>query len=390
MDDVRVVRSDEQALILSTEDGREFRLMIDDAVASEIRQIARRDRRPSTARPRDIQMHLRSGKSRAEVARLMELEEADVERFEEPVLAERRFVLENAHRVPVRTEGSEGNESVFGEAVAQRLDSLGATAVVWRSWKEDRDPWRVGLSFTTPDTEHDAIWEFDHRKHTLRPTNTDAINLSKQGDVGAQLIPKLRAVDDGPPAPPSDDTVLEAASDPADALPATTDSITTASEYERIREIEQRAVKTVDEERADLSQTADLLDALRRRRGDRDQGDRDHLEDVPQDATVSASSSEPHQPETELPVELPEAPPSPRPAPNIWSGKGVSSESERTPTPPQHNEPPHGSETPHVPAPSDVPETPQNRRAEKSKKSRSAIPSWDDILFGTRSEEDPL
>src|SRR5690606_28076656 len=42
-----------------------------------------------------------------------------------------------------------------------------------------------------------------------------------------------------------------------------------ASEFARRREIDQRAIKTPEPEQPDLGQTADLLDALRKRRGAR-------------------------------------------------------------------------------------------------------------------------
>ena len=68
MDELRMVRREDGAIILANELGEEYRLAIDDVVASEIRQLSKRPAGPSSVRPREIQALLRAGKSRAEVA----------------------------------------------------------------------------------------------------------------------------------------------------------------------------------------------------------------------------------------------------------------------------------------------------------------------------------
>src|SRR5690606_34839692 len=72
------------------------------------------------------------------------------------------------------------------------------------------------------------------------------------------------------------------------------------AEYERRREIDQRAVNTTAQPGSDLSQTADLLDALRKRRGERERSaqNRDQQEHLP-------APPEPPQADLPNPIEPP-------------------------------------------------------------------------------------
>ena len=464
MDELRVVRSEEQALIVASDDGTEFRLVVDEVLLAEIRQISKRERRNTGARPREIQSLLRSGKSRLEVARITELDEQDVARFEEPVLAERRYILDLAREVPVRTAGAEGEQSAFGEAVESRLATLGADEVEWRSWKIDGGSWHIGLAFATSDAVRDAIWEFDHKKSTLRPLNPDATHLSKQGDVAVQLIPKLRAVDTQVPEPAPTAAATEpefvdhaeglkdtteitpirtstgaigSPSATAPQLPKNSSESPSEGDYERRREIEQRAMnlpgRSAPEERVDMSQTADLLDALRRRRGDREQSMRDAAAQSEAASVAELISDAPAEVQDEEAPRL--TPPVLRPVPPAPEApvEPTSEKSERTPrTEPAPNDPylelppplfedPITAPIEPAPAPPAASKKPRSTSIWQSKgvtddpnaavgepaalqslstdepekldrnakKGRSSIPSWDDILFGTRSEDDP-
>ncbi|QYM76153.1 septation protein SepH [Leucobacter luti] len=425
MDELRFVRREDQTLIVANDADQEFRLVVDDAVLSELRALSRRERDTSKVRPREIQALIRAGKTRAEIVAQTGLDESDIERYEEPVLAERRYVLERAHAVPVRAEAHADSDQRFGSVIQERLISLGADASEWSSWRDEETGWMIGLEFISHDVAHRAVWAFEHRKGALSPITPDAVNLSKQGEVGDRLIPKLRAVDtadgatrfdsgafdanevasavaEAPTVELADASSPAAQDSPSDAVQdATPESV--EADYERRREIDQRAIKTSEALPVDLSQTADLLDALRRRRGERDEANR---------AAALAEVAETAAPETpgadvggEAQLELPEPtpPPSEARARSIWGASGVSGSA-----------PPRGSrsEAPAAPANATKPlpkaprspaeslaaapnsEAPAPEKAEDTqeklpKKGRASIPSWDDILFGTRSDEDP-
>ena len=411
MDELRFVRREDQALIVANEGDEEFRLVVDDAVLSELRHLSKRERDTSRVRPREIQALIRGGKTRAQVAALTGLDELDIERYEEPVLAERRYILELAQAVPVRTDVNDETDQRFGEVISERLIGLGSDASEWSSWRDEESGWMISLEFISHDVTHRAVWSFAHRKGTLSPLNPDAVTLSKQGEVGDRLIPKLRAVDSSEQSGRFDSGAFDDAQLPldldvdgsvdagSDVAPAPHDAPAPSvadvnAEYERRREIDHRAINTNDGEPADLSQTADLLDALRKRRGEREQSARTAettrhpagSEISAEDSADPAPAPEPAQGET-----------SPR---SIWSASGVNGSPRgrgARDTPPaivsvsdDTSEPEAGS------APSE-PETSEPAKSDASKadpdrggrKGRASIPSWDDILFGTRSDEDP-
>lgn len=388
MDELRFVRRDDRSLIVANDADEEFRLLVDDAVLSELRHLSRRERDTSRVRPREIQALIRSGRSQAQVAKEMGLDEADIERYAEPVLAERRYILERAHAVAVRTDANDEADQRFGSVIAERLIALGADTSEWESWRDEETGWMISLEFISHDVAHRAVWSFEHRKGTLSPVSPDAVSLSKLGDVGDRLIPKLRAVDNAeqsgrfdsdafdPSQLPIEIEEEEAAEARDEAPPALSD---TNAEYERRREIDQRAIKTGEQQPADLSQTADLLDALRKRRGERDR-DRGAAEQHPAGGIPDA----PEQPADGA---------APR-ARSIWQGAGVSSDSssgvssDSSSDSSSDNSSDSGETT--APArPTAVPDARPEPQERAGRKGRASIPSWDDILFGTRSDEDP-
>lgn len=385
MEELRFVRREDDALIVATEADVEFRLIADEAVIGELRQLSRRGRDTSQVRPREIQQLIRAGKSRAEVAELTGLEEIDIERYEEPVLAERRYILELAQAVPVRTSAAEEAQEEFGAVISERLVGLGAEDATWRSWRDAESGWMIGLDFVSHDVDHHALWSFDHRKNVLSPNNSEAVTLSKQGEVGERLIPKLRAVDSAdrterfePEAFHAEgDEDADGSGDAPEAEPnharhggaapnVETEDRDVDAEYARRREIDQRAISTTQAETDDLGQTADLLDALRRRRGEREQS---------QELPLGLDTDDEHASDAER------------------SESDPSNQQDRSPVahedaPEQASEPDASREdAPHAPGSSDEQRTDDRERT--GRRRRASIPSWDDILFGTRSEDDP-
>src|SRR6188472_4572785 len=131
MEQLKVIGTEDDALVLATESGERFSLAVDDVLRIELRK-ARRDRegdapanRPS---PREIQSHIRAGLSAEEVAELLGARVEDVARFEGPVLAEREHIVGQALAVPVLL-GSDldgDRHPTFGTAVRGKLAEAGA------------------------------------------------------------------------------------------------------------------------------------------------------------------------------------------------------------------------------------------------------------------------
>ncbi len=386
MEELRLVRREDRTLVVATDTGEEFRLIVDDAVLGELRQLSRREQGPSKVSPREIQSLVRAGKSRAQISELTGLEEADIERYEEPVLAERRYILDLAHAVAVRTSAEEGEEQHFGVVIAERLIALGADRVEWTSWRDEEAGWMIGLDFVSHEVDHHAVWSFEHRKGVLAPITSDAVTLSKQGEVGDRLIPKLRAVDDlrqserfdsgafdpdqlttefDGEAPEGDEGGVHLSGPVAPDHPSTGSipTIDMEAEFARRRSIDERAIKTPEPELPDLGQTADLLDALRRRRGERN-----GAEPAP-DALGTVN------------------PPVPLPG---FGGPGAEADDpdDSALDLPADDEAPGEDTTDRASDDRGADDEAQGQGSRRSK-GRPSIPSWDDILFGTRSEEDP-
>ena len=343
MEQLKVIGTEDESLVLATESGDRFSLAVDDVLRIELRK-ARRDRetelpanRPS---PREIQAHIRAGLSAQEVATLLGARVEDVARFEGPVLAEREHVVGQALAVPVLLGGDlEGDaHPTFGSAVRAKLAEAGATGERWTSWKEPTG-WIVKLEFTASEVGHDARWGFEPRRGILSPLNADAIQLSRQGSLPEGLIPRLRALD---AAVPKDDTRFDSGAFGPRRLPDA-DLESPELHAPTTPAVQQAAIKRSNDAVVTSAETADLLEALRRRRGQRE----------PLPGIEDASSSRAHSP-----VALFDA------------------------LEPGYDEAPMSDE------PEPAYEQPASAVAEAGRrKGRSSMPSWDEIVFGARGDD---
>jgi len=297
MQDLKVIGVENGALVAVGDDGERFRIAVDEALQSKVRQV--RQETPADApklSPREVQAHIRSGMSAEDVAAVTGAPLEYVQRFEGPIIAEREHIVASALSVPVHTSDAvdpPGEAETFGSVIRDRLASLGVAGERWASWKDSETGWIVKLEFTADTIDHDARWSYDARKHALAPLNSEATTLSQAGELrGGALIPRLRAVlphegepdnsrfDSGAftfPAPAADLMGPEITAPieplPQGRTPGANNSITVS------------AIKRADDGAPrDLHQTADLLEALRRRRGEREAAGYDDRP-APTDAT---------------------------------------------------------------------------------------------------------
>jgi len=342
MEQLTVIGSEDGALVLANESGQRFTVAVDDVLRSEIRKAgtsSRPARRPA-ASPRDIQTHIRAGMSAEQVAELLGADIEDVRRFEGPIVAEREHIVSQALAVPVLIGSELDGEPnpTFGVAIRGKLASLHATGERWTSWKEPSG-WIVKLEFTANDVDHDARWSFEPRRSALAPLNSDATQLSRQGPLPEGLIPRLRALD----TPPKDDSRFDTdafgprrlpdlepdgADDRADQVGAPSSA-----------EARETATRRAPDDHSPSPETADLLEALRRRRGQREPAPLSDLEE----------SAARHPARGTAPVALFDAP-----------------QDEPADEEPSSSQP--------------EPESPRRR-------GRASMPSWDEIVFGARSDD---
>jgi len=341
MEDLRVVEVQDGALIVSRTDGTQYRLPVDSVLQSRLRQSRGSAGVGPKLAPREIQTHIRAGMSAQDVANVTGADLEYIQRFEGPVLAERQYVVESALGVSVHVAGetdSLTSSRTFGSAIRERLHDMHASTERWASWKDPETGWIVKLSFSANDIEHDARWQFDPKRQSLAPLNNEAKTLSQQGEATGALIPRLRAV--APSDAPADAARFDSGAfdvDDLDDAPAP------------IKPAELPVMRDRSAESGVGNQTADLLDALRRRRGEREPA---NFDEIDEDLTPRIS---------------------PEPSMRLL-------------------DPPSAEDRQDAPAPAQKREAQQATAPQpttKSRRRRVAMPSWDDIVFGTKPDDDP-
>ncbi len=146
----------------------------------------------SHLRPRDIQARIRAGATAEEVAQLAGIPVDRVRRFEGPVLAERAFMAERARKTPVRRPG-ENSGPLLGEAVQERLLLRGAEkdSVQWDSWRRDDGTWEVLLVYRVAGEPHSASWTYDPPRRLVQAVDDEARSLIGESDDLAVAEPSF-------------------------------------------------------------------------------------------------------------------------------------------------------------------------------------------------------
>jgi hypothetical protein len=352
MQDLRVIGTEDGALLVSDDDGTRYRLPVDDVLHLKLRQVTPDPSIGQRLAPRDIQAYIRSGMSAEDVATITGAPLDHIQKFEGPVLAEREFIVTSALSVPVHTALETdplGLGANFGMAIRSRLVDLGAVSERWASWKDSATGWIVKLSFTVDQIEHDARWAFDPKRQALDPLNNEAITLSQQGAATGALIPRLRAVH-------QEERSHDASRFDSGAFDLGETDVPEARA--RLEAATLSIAQPPQEEPGEMNQTADLLEALRRRRGEREAAAYadDPFEDAPPTSFPPPVSSHPSTGAiriVNIPTEVPTADP--------------SSATRTT-----------------APQPSIRNTGPQSR----VRKGRQTMPTWDEIVFGARPDDD--
>ncbi|SEE41615.1 septation protein SepH [Streptomyces sp. Ag109_O5-10] len=185
MPELRVVAvsNDGTRLVLKAADSTEYTLPIDERLRAAVRGDRPRLGQieievESHLRPRDIQARIRAGATAEEVAQLAGIPVDRVRRFEGPVLAERAFMAERARKTPVRRPG-ENAGPLLGEAVQERLMLRGAEkdTVQWDSWRRDDGTWEVLLVYRVAGEPHSASWTYDPPRRLVQAVDDEARSL---------------------------------------------------------------------------------------------------------------------------------------------------------------------------------------------------------------------
>ncbi|WP_431277425.1 septation protein SepH [Leifsonia poae] len=385
MQDLKVIGVEDGALVAVGDDGERFRIAIDEGLHSKIRQFRQESSvaAPKLS-PREVQAHIRSGMSAEDVSAVTGAPLEYIQRFEGPIVAEREHIVASALSVPVHTTADVdplGEGNTFGAVIRERLASLGVAGERWASWKDSEAGWIIKLEFTADQIDHDARWGYDARKHGLSPLNSEATTLSQAGELRGSLIPRLRAVlphDTEPDESRFDSgafTFIESASDllGPDATSPFPEPLTHGRPLSSANNsITVSAINRADETPRDLHQTADLLEALRRRRGEREAANYE----APVDDHVA--------PTPETVVDAPE------PLDIFDSLRDIAPDTESSDAPSGQPAPSASTPTPSsvVPTPLTSSSNSTGPQGRVGRKGRASMPSWDEIVFGARTDDD--
>ncbi|MFE9816583.1 septation protein SepH [Streptomyces sp. NBC_00236] len=354
MPELRVVAvsNDGTRLVLKAADSTEYTLPIDERLRAAVRNDRARLGQieievESHLRPRDIQARIRAGASAEEVAQFAGIPVDRVRRFEGPVLAERAFMAERARKTPVRRPGENtGTGPQLGEAVQERLLLRGADkeTVQWDSWRRDDGTWEVLLVYRVAGEPHSASWTYDPPRRLVQAVDDEARSLiGETDDVAAPepsfpFVPRIARLPRDRPLDRALDRQMERPAPPPPPEPEERIGGVTASERDSL---------------------TSLLEAVPSFRGDMVVPERPAPPEPP------ALEPAPHEPEAEEP-----------PAPAASAGAGSAYADVLMPRAVAgHRDRLTGT---------------TDRQAEADgvrPGRRAAVPSWDEIVFGTRRKK---
>lgn len=273
MQDIRLVDNDGEYLNLETQGGEKFRLVLDDSLRSAIKRDAQLQLDSVSISPREIQDEVRAGSSAAEVAAKHSVPLDYVDKFALTVVDEIGHIIASAQTVRISVEAdrySEATQVEFGEVLEGRLRNLDGSNAKWSATKLEGAPWMVSVSFDSPQGKVVATWSFDQRKLILSPENEKAVKLSAGDFAAATAASKLRQVE-----PSIEATQVIELPSPGisreDSAAEPVDYVAPVVAISSIEELTRSSLQTLEdsaalEESEQLSPTADLLEALRKKR----------------------------------------------------------------------------------------------------------------------------
>jgi hypothetical protein len=285
------------------------------------------------------------------------------------VIDELEHMIESAKAVRLVVPGDRFNDEgqiEFGELISARLEQANAVDIVWSVKRSGATTWDVTVVYTIGTNSGLALWAFDPRKVLLTPENEAASGLSTvEGASGP--ITKVRVIADTPAAfrkvEASEPTIAKASlAEPVAAEPIAT--IESLDDLRKKREAAKAAdVSVVEPAAEDLDETivendAPLETALE-----------PELDDSPEvffDDGLTASEDDSQEIAENAPEEHVE--PEPEVLAEPRQEEPVEPVAERAQEP-------------------DAKHQDSSSEQQPAKKPRAAMPSWDQIVFGTKSED---
>ena len=377
MQELRLISAtdDGAKLLLRSGDGSDYTLVVDERLRAAVRGDRVRMGQLEIAmdlslRPRDIQARIRAGESAEQVAATAKIPLDRVRRYEGPVLAEREHMAWVARRTAIRNSApADGPPVLLGDLVGRRLRDRGCDpeTATWDSWRREDGRWQIRVGYQLADTAKHADFVFDPGRRVVAAESSAARALlaDQRATTGTAAAPGAQRGADGDTADPA--TRAGSARKPA----------------HRARRVAPIAAKAADAPRGDPDDRA-AGDPAGELVGPPRMG-------VPAMAgLIPLAPSPPRQPMPAAPAAA-TAPASPaartadESARHRVTSSGRSSRDRRPQVPPVATAPIRrtGAYDDRIITPTDRPPTRESVRGK-----RTSVPSWDEILFGPRRQQD--
>ncbi|PJI85710.1 septation protein SepH [Luteimicrobium subarcticum] len=235
------LHEDGECLVLECA-GQRYTLHIDDALRAAVRrdrpQLERERAQDTGAMSvREIQARIRAGATAEEVASVSGLQLERVRRYEGPVLAEREHVVSRARASLVGPDGSPS----LDELVADRLAARGVDPldVAWDSARDASGDWHVTAVFAAGGVDRTATWRYDAGARDVTARDDEARWLSESEVETRDVLPRSAAS-------ARETEVVRAVLSPVDERDASPDAVTTDA---LLDDLGRRRGRRADEER---------------------------------------------------------------------------------------------------------------------------------------------
>lgn len=160
------IHTDSEHLVLVDEEGERYLLPINEELRSIVRQHRRKiaaalENAPAgSIRPKEIQSMIRGGATAEEVATAAGIELEHVKRYEAPVLSERAWAAQQARQTRVAPDPDAPD---LGDLVIDRLATRGVApeSLRWDATRQPGEEWMIHLEFVQDAKTFEANWEFD-------------------------------------------------------------------------------------------------------------------------------------------------------------------------------------------------------------------------------------
>ena len=341
---------DGKRLLLVSAAGEEFAVTVDSRLRAALRgenaRLSQLEMKMESAlRPRDIQARIRAGESLEEVAAAAQTSVEAISGFATPVLAERAHVAQTALRASVRRRSGESSSAgrTLGEAAELFLEAHGLhdDDVEWDAWRRADGRWTLVAAYAVGGRSRTAEFSHDLPGRYVVAENDEARILT-----GELREPDSRVAPRDHPA-----SARRLSSVPSqDELPLGDDAI------ELVRDRRSTPAAPHGDEWAVPGELGPEETSRRV-----EEPDVEETVEVPREATGEAHPGDAPSGRLDA-ADTREA----EPAPDDSAGPVEDTRPEQEPEVDQQPEP----------------EGKPAQRTQPKKKSRSSVPSWDEIMFG--------